>query len=281
MHVGDLALRRRAFHLQHFGFAQNGLVAIAGIRMVAQPLRRRAAVLLLDRPEHVRHLARVVAGPRHDLRAEQVRLALVLAPVFHKVDAQADLRPLGDDTAGTAADDCPEHLPGDRADLKLLSLRRLHGSVAENHVAQLVRHDACHFGVGARRFDHPAVEKHRAAGEREGIDLFEIDDVEAVAERRLLQGIRNLIDQPAADLLHEVFRRLIVDERQLLAHFGRRLASKLHVLLRRVAVLVQFDPRLRASGKGERNNDRHSQRSCPCSLPVSCPSSLPVTTCRG
>ena len=169
--------------------------------MVAEPLRRGAPVLLLDRPEHVRHLPRVVSGARHDLRAEQVRLALVLAPVLQEVDAQADLRPLGDDAAGAAADDRPEHLTGDGADLKLLSLRRLRGSVTENHVAQLVRHDARHFCVGARRFNHPAMEKHRSAGKREGIDLFEIDDVEAVPERRLLQVVRNLVDQPLGQSL--------------------------------------------------------------------------------
>ena len=262
MDVGDLALRRRAFHLQRFGFAQNRLVAVAGIRMVAQPLRRRAPVLLLDGPEHVRHLPRVVAGTRHDLRAEQVRLALVLAPVLQEVDTQADLRPLRDDAAGAAADNRPQHLTGDGADLKLLAFRRLHGAVPENHVTQFVRHDAGHFGVGTRRFNHPAVEKHRPAGEREGIDLFEIDHVEAVAERWLLQVLRNLIDQPPANFFDKFFRRPVVDDRQLLPHFGRRLPSELHVLLRRVAVLVRLDPRLRARARGtrEHGNDRDSQR---------------------
>ena len=128
-------------------------------------------------------------------------------------------------------------------------------------MAQLVRHDACHFCVGARRFNHPAVEKHRSAGQREGIDLFEIDHVEAVPERRLPQVIGNLVDQPLANLFDEPFRGPVVDERQLLTHFGRRLPTELHVLFRRVAVLVRFDPGLRARGKREDGNDRHSQRS--------------------
>ena len=127
-------------------------------------------------------------------------------------------------------------------------------------MAQFVRHHARHLGVGARRFNHPAVEKHRAAGEREGIDLLEIDDIEAVPERRLLQVVRDLVDQPSADLLDERFRRLVPDHRQLLTHFGCRLSSKLHVLLRRVAVLVRFDARLRARGKRDGGNDRHNER---------------------
>ena len=121
------------------------------------------------------------------------------------------MRSLRDDAAGAAADNRPEHLTGDGADLKLLPLRRLRGSMPENHVAQLVRHDACHFCVGARRFNHPAMQEHRPAGQRESIDLFEIDHVEAVPERRLLQVIRNLGDQSLANLFDEPFRGPVVD----------------------------------------------------------------------
>ena len=237
--------------------------------MVAEPLRRRVPILLLDRTEHVRHLPRVVSGTRHDLRAEQVCLALVLAPVLQEVDTQADLRALRNDAAGAAADNRTEDLTGDSADLKLLSLRRLRGSVPENHVAQLVRHDACHFCVGARRFDHPAVEKHRPARQREGVDLFEIDDVEAVTELGLLQVIRNLVDQSLANVFDEPLRGPVAEDRQLLTHFGCGLPAELHVLLRRVAVLVRLDPSLRARGKREDGDDCHGQRSRSCSLRAS------------
>ena len=51
--------------------------------MAAQPLGPAAAAALrLDRLEHRRHVARIVAGARHDLRAQSVGLTFVLAAVF-------------------------------------------------------------------------------------------------------------------------------------------------------------------------------------------------------
>ena len=103
--------------------------------MAAQPLGSAAAALLLDRLEHVGHLARVVAGARHDLRAQQVGLPLVLAAVLQEVGAEAELRALRDDAAGRAADDGAENLAGDGADLELLTLGGLRGAVAKRDVA--------------------------------------------------------------------------------------------------------------------------------------------------
>ena len=127
-------------------------------------------------------LPRVVAGARHDLRAEQVGLALVLAAVLQEVGAEPELRSLRDDAAGGAADDRAEDLAGDRADLKLLRLGRLRGAVTQRDVRNLVRHDAGDFAFGLRRFDHAAMEEHRPAGQRKRVDLLLVDDVEGVAE---------------------------------------------------------------------------------------------------
>ena len=52
--------------------------------MAAQPLRAAATAFRLNRLEHARHVARVVAGPRHDLRAEEICLPLVFAAVLQK-----------------------------------------------------------------------------------------------------------------------------------------------------------------------------------------------------
>ena len=148
--------------------------------------------------------------------------------------------------------------------------------MAQNHVTQLVSHDTCHFGVRVRGFDHPAVEEHRAAGQREGVDLSEIDDIEGVAERRLPQVARNGVDQPVADSLHELVSGLVADEWQLLPHFRRCLLTELHVLFGRVAVLIGFDPSLRARGQREDRNEHPSQGSrasgSPCVLDDECSS---------
>src|SRR5207248_5213930 len=97
----------------------------------AQPLRAAGAALLLDRAEHVGHVARVVAGARHDMRAFDVRLLLVLAAEAQKRGAEAELRPLRDHLPPAAADDRAEHGAGYLADLVLRRLARLRGAVAQ------------------------------------------------------------------------------------------------------------------------------------------------------
>src|SRR6185295_828508 len=111
--------------LQRFGFADDGVVTIAWIRMIAQKLGTAISALLLDRPEHVGHLPWLVAGACHDLRAEQVRLAFVFAAVLQKVSAEAELRPLRDDRALRPADNRSDDLAGQRAELEFLRLGRL------------------------------------------------------------------------------------------------------------------------------------------------------------
>ena len=64
--------------------------------MAAHPLRPAAARLALDRLEHAGELARVVAGARHDLRAEQVGLLLEVAAVPQQQRAEPELAALRD-----------------------------------------------------------------------------------------------------------------------------------------------------------------------------------------
>jgi hypothetical protein len=109
------------------------------------------------------------------------------------------------------------------------------------------------------------MEEHRPAGKRERVDLFQIDDVERIAELRLFQIVGNLGHEPLANVLDERVGGLIVEERQLLAHLGSRLATELHILFGRVAVLVRFDPRLCAHGEREGRDNRSNERRCSCS----------------
>jgi hypothetical protein len=97
-------------------------------------------------------------------------------------------------------------------------------------VAQLMCHDARHFIVSAGRLEHAAVEEHRAAGQRERVDLPQVHDIERVSKRRLLQPRGNGGHEPAADLFDECVGGPIVQQRQLLTDFGGGPASKLDIL---------------------------------------------------
>ena len=69
--------------------------------------------------------ARVVAGPRHDLRAEEVRLLLVVAAVAEQQRAETELGAFRDVPAQLAADDRAADRAGDLAELqpRVLGLR--------------------------------------------------------------------------------------------------------------------------------------------------------------
>ena len=133
-------------------------------------------------------------------------------------------------------------------------------------MTELVRHHAGDFAVGARGFDHSAVQEHRSARKRERVDLAQIDHVERVAECWLPQVIRDLGNEPVADVFDERIGALIVEYRQLTTHFRRRLPAELDILLGGIAVLVRFYPRLRAQRQRERGCDcrnRRGFRRCP------------------
>ena len=123
-----------ALDLQHRRLTEDGVVSVARVRVAAHPLWLTATALRLDGLEHVGHLSRVVAGTGEDLRAQEIRLALILPPVLQEVGAQSELRALGNDGAGGAADDRAQDLSRERADLKALALGGLRGAVTEGHV---------------------------------------------------------------------------------------------------------------------------------------------------
>ena len=151
--------------------------------MAAQPLRPAAARLLLDGLEHAAEIARVVTRARHDLRAQQVRLLLVFAAVLEHRRAETELAPLGDDLAPPAADHGAGNRSGELPELEVLGLGRVRGAVAQEDMAQLVRHHADDFSFARRRFEHAAVDEHRPAGQCERVDLFEVHRRERVPRR--------------------------------------------------------------------------------------------------
>ena len=158
--------------------------------MAAHPLRCSASAALrlaLDRLEHARERARVVAGSRHDLRAEQIRLLLEVAAVSQEQRAQPELAALRDGRTGRAADDGAADDAGELAELQpgILRLRRIGRSVSKQDVRQLVRHDADDLAFGRGRVEHAAVDEHRSARQRERIDLFQVDRRERILVDRI------------------------------------------------------------------------------------------------
>src|ERR1700720_895906 len=89
-------ITNRVLDPQQLRLARDVRDPVAGIGVIAQPLWTARSALLLDRLEHVGHLARVVAGARHDVGALQVRLLLVLAAESQERRAETKLRALRD-----------------------------------------------------------------------------------------------------------------------------------------------------------------------------------------
>ena len=129
---------------------------------------------LLDGFEHAAEIPRVVARARHDLRAEQVGLLLVLAAVLEERRAEAELAALGDDLPPAAADHRAGDRAGDLAELEALSLGRVGCAVTQEHMAQLVGHYADDLAFTRRRLEHAAVDEHRPARKRKGVDFLEV-----------------------------------------------------------------------------------------------------------
>jgi len=91
------------------------------------------------------------------------------------------------------------------------------------------------------RLDHAAVDEHRSARKRERVDLADVDHLERVIEFRVLHVARNRIDEATTEVFDVRRHGVVPQEGQLLARFRGCLASKLHILGRRVLVFRRRD----------------------------------------
>src|SRR5262249_51820685 len=118
--------------------------------------------------------------------------------------------------------------------------------------------------LGLRRVEHPAVDEHRAAGQRKRVDLFHVDGRERVFEFGTVELGRRDGYQPVSKLSEIRGDRLVLDDRVLLANLGGRFHAVLDVLSRREIVLWRLDDRLReqhaleAQRRGKRGNTNGS-----------------------
>ena len=138
--------------------------------------------------------------------------------------------PLRHDGAGGAADDGAEDLPGDGADLVLLRLACLGRAVPQGDVRHLVGHDADHLALARGRLDHPAVHVHRAAGQREGVDLLHVYDLERVPELGVPQLRRDRVHESVTQVFHVRGHPVVVQDWHLPLDFRRSLTPELHVV---------------------------------------------------
>src|SRR5205085_1943788 len=99
--------------------------------------------------------------------------------------ADAELHALPDDLTEVAADDRAADRTEDRADLVFRRFARLGRTVPECDVADLVGHHPRDLAFTVRRLEHAAVDEHRSAGQREGVDLADVDPFERVLEFRM------------------------------------------------------------------------------------------------
>src|SRR6266849_8552061 len=112
---------------------------------------------------------------------------------------------------------------------------------------------AGHFAFSTRGLDHSAIDVHRAARQRERIDVAGIDDLEVKTEFRMLKLRWNRGHQTLADSFDIGVNLRIAQQRELLFCFGSRLPSKLDVVRRAEFVAVISDLSLGESHDGHRN----------------------------
>jgi hypothetical protein len=229
--------------------------------MAAHPLRVAALGLLGDGLEHPRQRARVVTGARHDLGAKQVGLLFEVAAIAQEQRAETELRALRNHRARRAADDGAADGAGHLAELepRVLRFRHVRGAMPQQHVRQLVRHHADHFAFRRRRLEHAAVDEHRSAGQRESVDLFQIQRRERILVTLVIQLRRRRCNQAVAHRRQVLRDALVANHRILLANLGGRFHSELHVLFWRELVLRQFDDGLRR-GDGDRQAEGDKDR---------------------
>jgi hypothetical protein len=149
--------------------------------VIAEELRPRPAVLLLQLFEEVGQGLRVVTRLPENDGADRIRLGFVSARVLqhHALRAKLNslLRQLAADSAQGGARD---GLGKARKNPGLLRLGHLPGRVLHVDVGHLVGHypRELRLIVGCR--DGSDVDEHGPAGQREGVDLLLRDDVEFI-----------------------------------------------------------------------------------------------------
>ena len=117
-------------------FLVDSRIAICRTRVVAQEAAAAAAALLFNRLEHVGQIARVVAGARHDLRAQDVGFSFIFAAELQEIDTNSltgNLR----GRSRWATDNLAANAENPGEQTILLRLGRLGSAVTQNDVGSI------------------------------------------------------------------------------------------------------------------------------------------------
>ena len=118
-------------------------------------------------------------------------------------------------------------------------------------MAQFVGHNTRHLTFVAGGFNHAPVHVHRPAGQSEGIDVTDIENLEVVLKFRMLKLWRYRRHQSLAHLRNVISGLAVPQNRHLPFSFLRRLPAELDIVLRFELIAVITDLCLR--------KDRHRQ----------------------
>ena len=146
---------------------------------------------------------------------------------MRKIVPGINLAPERNRLAGDAAEDGARNLSENRPNLIRRGLTGLCGPVPQRDVADFVREHAGNFALVLCCLQHPAVDVHRTAGQRERIQVADIDDVERVAELRMPKLARYRLSQALPYALHIAVDAIVAKHWKLLRHLLCRLAAEL------------------------------------------------------
>src|SRR6185437_7854222 len=205
----------------------NRLHAIAGIWVVAEKLRARAA-LLLQLLEELSHRFGVVAGLPQDDGTYSIRLRFITARIFHAPHAAGDLPAHTSNSAPNTSDHRTEDLsqPGKNAGAHVLL--HLLGRVLHVHVRHFVGNHPSQLGfvVGGSNGTH--IDEDWTTWQSKGVDLLLLDHVKLIGPGVLL---RDNPFQLLPQLLHVLGHRAGVGQhRHLLVHLSHGFQAQLPLL---------------------------------------------------
>src|SRR5690349_21242526 len=150
--------------------------------MGRKDLGQRSRFSLLERLDllaEVDKRGRVVAGLVHVLEAQHVGLGLKSARERQEAERNRQASALANGVPGPAAHENQRN----GSDVDDLSAGRLARAMTGGHMRDLMRHDTSQFGFAVRLEDQAGVYEEEPTGQREGVDLFGIEN---------LDGERNL-----------------------------------------------------------------------------------------
>ena len=223
--------------------------------VIGKELGRRAHLLLHVREhrEEIGQGVRIVSGVVRDLRAQDVRLALVRARVLEQQGVHGEGAHGGDQfSQRVVAQHASQHGHAHRG---RQGLRHLAGAVPQRHVRNLVADHARQLRLIVGGLDQAAVHVHVSARKGKRVDVRHVHAFELVGI--LLAGSK--LRQTLPELVQVTVHLLVFQHGKLLFGLLRKLCAELDVVLRRKQVPAGFQLRAIIRARGQRHEPRDAQ----------------------